>query len=71
MEDLTPQTDNIQYNQRVLELCVTRGCQNKSIQEVLLKYIKKSAPICEKCIIEFRQLGFIEEELHTLEEEGH
>jgi hypothetical protein len=72
VENISPHPDSIQYNhEKVLERCVTRGCQNKAIQEVLLKYIKRSAPVCEDCIIEFRRLDFIEKEQDRLKEEGN
>jgi hypothetical protein len=60
METTSLQHDNVQYKQKkVLERCVRKGCQNDGIHKVNLLYIKKSAPICEHCIIEFRHLGFI------------
>jgi hypothetical protein len=59
-EIVSPQHDNIQYKQKkVLERCVRRGCENDGVNEVMLKYLKKSAPICENCVIEFRRLGFL------------
>jgi hypothetical protein len=71
VENISPHPDSIQYNhEKVLERCVTRGCQNYGIFEVRLKYIKKSAPVCEQCIIEYRQLGYIDKEQDMLEEEG-
>ncbi len=68
MESISPQLDNSHYDEeKVLEHCVNRGCQKNGTFKVLLKYIKRSAYLCDNCIDEFRNLGFIALEYVTLE----